>query len=89
MALSEWARDFLDPWISAMYATPFIALAPLFVLWLGIGMAAHAAVKRCPQQFAGHSVGELHFRGYLAYARLLARGGTLDDAEAHADGHKG
>lgn len=44
MALSEWARDFLDPWISAMYATPFIALAPLFVLWLGIGMAAHAAV---------------------------------------------
>jgi NitT/TauT family transport system permease protein len=44
MALSEWARDFLDPWISALYATPYIALAPLFVLWLGIGMAAHAAV---------------------------------------------
>ncbi len=44
MALSTWARDFLDPWISALYATPFIALAPLFVLWLGIGLAAHAAV---------------------------------------------
>ncbi|MSQ73144.1 MAG: ABC transporter permease [Betaproteobacteria bacterium] len=44
MAGSEWARDFLDPWVSAMYATPFIALAPLFTLWFGIGIAAHAAV---------------------------------------------
>ena len=44
MALSEWARDLVDPWVSAMYATPFIALAPLFALWLGIGLAAHAAV---------------------------------------------
>lgn len=44
MALSEWVRDIVDPWISAMYATPFIALAPLFALWLGIGLAAHAAV---------------------------------------------
>ena len=43
-ALSEWVRDFVDPWVSAMYATPFIALAPLFALWLGIGLAAHAAV---------------------------------------------
>ncbi len=44
MALSVWVRDIVDPWISAMYATPFIALAPLFALWLGIGLAAHAAV---------------------------------------------
>lgn len=44
MALSEWVRDIVDPWVSAMYATPFIALAPLFALWLGIGLAAHAAV---------------------------------------------
>jgi ABC-type nitrate/sulfonate/bicarbonate transport system permease component len=44
MASSEWLRDFLDPWISAMYATPFIALAPLFTLWFGIGLLAHSAV---------------------------------------------
>lgn len=44
MAVSDWLRDLIDPWISALYATPFIALAPLFVLWLGIGLAAHAAV---------------------------------------------
>jgi ABC-type nitrate/sulfonate/bicarbonate transport system permease component len=29
MALSDWVRDLVDPWVSAMYATPFIALAPL------------------------------------------------------------
>jgi NitT/TauT family transport system permease protein len=44
MASSEWLRDFIDPWISAMYATPFIALAPLFTLWFGIGLLAHSAV---------------------------------------------
>jgi ABC-type nitrate/sulfonate/bicarbonate transport system permease component len=44
MAVSQWLRDLIDPWISALYATPFIALAPLFVLWLGIGLVAHAAV---------------------------------------------
>jgi NitT/TauT family transport system permease protein len=44
MAVSKWLRDLIDPWISALYATPFIALAPLFVLWLGIGLASHAAV---------------------------------------------
>ena len=44
MAVSKWLRDLFDPWYSALYATPFIALAPLFVLWLGIGLAAHAAV---------------------------------------------
>jgi NitT/TauT family transport system permease protein len=44
MASSEVLRDFIDPWISAMYATPFIALAPLFTLWFGIGLTAHAAV---------------------------------------------
>lgn len=44
MALSNTLRDLIDPWISALYATPYIALAPLFVLWLGIGLAAHAAV---------------------------------------------
>jgi NitT/TauT family transport system permease protein len=44
MASSEILRDFLDPWISAMYSTPFIALAPLFTLWFGIGLLAHSAV---------------------------------------------
>jgi ABC-type nitrate/sulfonate/bicarbonate transport system permease component len=31
---------FLDPWLSAIYATPTIALVPLIVLVLGLGLAA-------------------------------------------------
>src|ERR1700722_2033844 len=33
MAQSEVARKALEPWMSGFYATPTIALAPLFILW--------------------------------------------------------
>src|SRR6478609_4069041 len=38
MANSPRFRQALQPWISGFYATPTIALAPLFILWLGIGI---------------------------------------------------
>jgi NitT/TauT family transport system permease protein len=38
MASSPRAKQALQPWISGLYATPTIALAPLFILWLGIGI---------------------------------------------------
>ncbi len=38
MAQSEVVEKALQPWISGFYATPTIALAPLFILWLGIGI---------------------------------------------------
>jgi NitT/TauT family transport system permease protein len=38
MAHSVTAKRALQPWISGLYATPTIALAPLFILWLGIGI---------------------------------------------------
>jgi NitT/TauT family transport system permease protein len=38
MASSPVAKRVLQPWISGLYATPTIALAPLFILWLGIGI---------------------------------------------------
>ena len=38
MANSDTAKRALQPWISGLYATPTIALAPLFILWLGIGI---------------------------------------------------
>ena len=38
MAESERAKAILQPWISGLYATPTIALGPLFLLWLGIGI---------------------------------------------------
>src|SRR5215470_18220820 len=38
MANSELGKQILQPWIAGLYATPTIALAPLFILWLGIGI---------------------------------------------------
>ena len=38
MASSVTFKQALQPWISGFYATPTIALAPLFILWLGIGI---------------------------------------------------
>jgi NitT/TauT family transport system permease protein len=38
MASSVRCKQALQPWISGFYATPTIALAPLFILWLGIGI---------------------------------------------------
>src|SRR5687767_9782635 len=38
MANSVRFKQALQPWISGLYATPTIALAPLFILWLGIGI---------------------------------------------------
>ena len=38
MASSERIKQIAQPWISGLYATPTIALAPLFILWFGIGI---------------------------------------------------
>jgi NitT/TauT family transport system permease protein len=38
MASSITAKQALQPWVSGLYATPTIALAPLFILWFGIGI---------------------------------------------------
>jgi NitT/TauT family transport system permease protein len=38
MAQSEIAKNVLQPWIAGLYATPTIALAPLFLLWFGVGI---------------------------------------------------
>lgn len=37
-------REYLDPVVNALYATPVIALGPLFILWLGIGINSKIAV---------------------------------------------
>ncbi len=44
MALSANVRYVLDPWISALYSMPTVALAPLFILWFGIGIWSKVAV---------------------------------------------
>ena len=44
IGVSDMVRDLLDPWLSALYATPVVAFAPLFVVWMGIGPASKVAV---------------------------------------------
>ena len=38
MAGSAAVKQMMQPWVSGLYATPTIALAPLFILWFGIGI---------------------------------------------------
>jgi NitT/TauT family transport system permease protein len=45
--LMGWYRRLnavLDPFVSALYATPRIALLPLMMIWFGIGFASKAAI---------------------------------------------
>jgi NitT/TauT family transport system permease protein len=44
IASSEFAARALNPWVSGIYATPIIAVAPLFILWFGIGIWSKVAV---------------------------------------------
>ena len=46
LLVASWgtARLILTPWISGLYATPIIALAPLLILWFGIGIWSKIAV---------------------------------------------
>ena len=44
MAGSKRTTIMVSPWISGLYATPVIALAPLFILWFGIDIWSKVAV---------------------------------------------
>lgn len=44
MAQSAPAKQALQPWVSGLYATPTVALAPLFILWFGIGVFSKVVV---------------------------------------------
>jgi NitT/TauT family transport system permease protein len=44
IATSQIVSDFLDPWISALYSTPTVALAPIFIIIFGIDIPSKIAV---------------------------------------------
>ncbi|HEV7662780.1 MAG TPA: hypothetical protein VGQ62_04535, partial [Chloroflexota bacterium] len=44
IASSEVVRDVADPWVSAIYATPTVALAPIFIFIFGIDAPSKMAV---------------------------------------------
>lgn len=41
----RFVADVLDPYITALYSIPVMALAPLFIMWFGIGIASKIAVS--------------------------------------------
>ena len=43
-ASSPRAAAMVNPWVSGIYATPIIALAPLLILWFGLGIWSKVAV---------------------------------------------
>jgi NitT/TauT family transport system permease protein len=44
IASSDSVKDIVDPWVSAVYATPTVALAPLFIFVFGIDAPSKMAV---------------------------------------------
>lgn len=38
------AREYLDPWIAGLYSAPLVALAPFFIMFFGVGVAAKVAL---------------------------------------------
>ena len=44
MGISKPLATYLDPWVSALYATPLVALTPLYILVFGIGVQSKAAL---------------------------------------------
>jgi NitT/TauT family transport system permease protein len=44
MAASKAGKQALQPWVSGLYATPTVALAPLFILWFGVGIFSKIVV---------------------------------------------
>src|SRR5438477_11873417 len=44
IASRDSVKDFVDPWVSAVYATPTVALAPLFIFIFGIDAPSKMAV---------------------------------------------
>jgi ABC-type nitrate/sulfonate/bicarbonate transport system permease component len=44
MGASRVVSDYTEVYLNALYSTPLVAIAPLLILWLGIGIASKIAV---------------------------------------------
>jgi NitT/TauT family transport system permease protein len=44
MGRSRYAEYLLDPYVNALYVVPRIALIPLIIIWLGLGVQAQIAI---------------------------------------------
>ena len=44
MATLKKINHYLDPWVSCLYATPLVALAPVIMVWFGLGIFPNSLV---------------------------------------------
>jgi NitT/TauT family transport system permease protein len=44
MATNKKINYYLDPWVSCLYATPLVALAPVIMVWFGLGIFPNSLV---------------------------------------------
>ncbi|HTE85360.1 MAG TPA: ABC transporter permease [Dehalococcoidia bacterium] len=44
LATNAPLRAAFTPWVTAIYSTPTVALAPLLILWFGLGLVSHTIV---------------------------------------------
>ncbi|TMB70756.1 MAG: ABC transporter permease [Deltaproteobacteria bacterium] len=44
MAVHKKINYYLDPWVSCIYATPTVALAPIIMVWFGLGIFPNSLV---------------------------------------------
>lgn len=44
MATQKKINTYLDPWVSCIYATPRVALAPIIIVWFGLGIFPNALI---------------------------------------------
>lgn len=51
MGRYRWFHHLLDLQVTAIYATPYTALIPLFILWFGLGLKAKVAIVFLPSFF--------------------------------------
>jgi NitT/TauT family transport system permease protein len=44
LGINDRFRYIANPWVQALYATPTVSLAPLFIIWLGFGLLSKAMI---------------------------------------------
>jgi NitT/TauT family transport system permease protein len=44
LGINRHFRYVANPWMQALYATPTVSLAPLFIIWLGFGLTSKAMI---------------------------------------------
>lgn len=84
LSYSRWLRDVLYPNLVAFQLVPKVALAPLFVVWLGVGSTSHVAFAAFVSFFPIAISAALGFSSVEASALQLCRSLTASEWQTFA-----